>query len=168
MVFRASDNLTVVTPAKAEGRLAAPGRQRLAQGKETKMKFKYAAMVATLAMIAPLASAFAADGDPAAGETLFKQKCAVCHKIGPGAANFVGPELNGIVGRVAGTAPGYSFSDGVKNAGWTWDADKLNVWLTNPKADIAGTKMVFAGLTKDTDRANVIAYLAQFKADGSK
>jgi cytochrome c len=168
MVFRASDNPTIVTPAKAGGRLAAPGRQRLAQGKETNMKFKYAAIVAMLALIAPVASAFAADGDAAAGETLFKQKCAVCHKIGPGAANFVGPELNGIVGRVAGAAPGYSYSDGDKNAGWTWDAAQLDKWLTNPKADVAGTKMIFPGLPKDTDRANVIAFISQFTADGSK
>jgi cytochrome c len=167
MLSRASDNLTVVTPAKAEGRLARPERQRLAPGKETEMKFKYAAMIASLAMIAPLAGA-RADGDPAAGETLFKQKCAVCHKIGPGAVNFVGPELNGIVGRVAGTAAGYSYSDGIKNAGWTWDAAQLDKWLTNPKSDVSGTKMIFPGLPKDTDRANVIAYISQFKADGSK
>jgi cytochrome c len=99
---------------------------------------------------------------------LFKQKCAVCHKIGPGAVNFVGPELNGIVGRVAGTAAGYSYSDGIKNAGWTWDAAQLDKWLTNPKSDVSGTKMIFPGLPKDTDRANVIAYISQFKADGSK
>jgi cytochrome c len=168
MVFRASDNLRIVTPAKAEGRLAGPERQRLAQGKETKMKFKYAAMVATLAMIAPLASAFAADGDPAAGEATFKQKCAVCHKIGEGAKNFVGPELNGIVGRKTGAADGYAYSDGVKNAGWTWDSDKLHTWLTDPKAMVPGTKMIFAGLPKESDRDNVVAYLSQFKADGTK
>ncbi len=65
----------------------------------------------------PATGALAA-GDPAAGETLFKQKCAVCHKIGEGAKNFVGPELNGIIGRKAGAAPGYSYSEGVKNAGF--------------------------------------------------
>ncbi|MGO9674299.1 MAG: c-type cytochrome [Methylocella sp.] len=132
------------------------------------MKFRFASMVAMLALTAPVAGAWAADGDPAAGEALFKQKCAVCHKVGEGAKNFVGPELNGIVGRKAGAVEGYSYSDGVKNAGWTWDADKLNTWLTNPKADIASTKMIFPGLPKDSDRANVIAYLGQFKADGTK
>jgi cytochrome c len=168
MVSRANDNLRIVSPAKAEGRLAGPERQRLAQGKETEMKFKYAAMVATLALIAPVASALAADGDPAAGEATFKQKCAVCHKIGEGAKNFVGPELNGIVGRKAGAAEGYAYSDGVKNAGWTWDSEKLHTWLTDPKATVPGTKMIFAGLPKESDRDNVVAYLAQFKADGTK
>jgi cytochrome c len=132
------------------------------------MNFKISCMVATLAFIAPSAGAWAADGDAAAGETLFKQKCSVCHKIGPGAVNFVGPELNGIIGRKAGTAAGYSYSDGVKNAGFNWDSDKLHTWLTNPKAMIAGTKMIFPGLPKESDRDNVIAYISQFKADGSK
>lgn len=132
------------------------------------MKFRFASIVAALAFVTPVASAWAADGDPAAGETLFKQKCAVCHKIGPGASNFVGPELNGINGRKAGSAPNYSYSDGVKNAGWTWDAAQLDKWLTNPKALVPGTKMIFPGLPKESDRANVIAYISQFKADGSK
>jgi cytochrome c len=82
--------------------------------------------------------------------------------------NFVGPELNGIIGRKAGTAAGYSYSDGVKNAGFDWDSEKLHTWLTNPKAMIAGTKMIFPGLPKESDRDNVIAYISQFKADGSK
>jgi cytochrome c len=168
MVSRANDNLRIVSPAKAEGRIAGPGRQRLAQGKETDMKFRYAAMVATLAMIAPVAGAFAADGDPAAGEALFKQKCAVCHKIGEGAKNFVGPELNGIIGRKTGAVEGYAYSDANKNSGITWDAEKLHTYLTDPKAMIPGTKMVFAGLPKESDRDNVVAYLAQFKADGTK
>ncbi len=131
------------------------------------MKLRYAFMVATLVFAAPTAGALAA-GDPAAGEALFKQKCAVCHKIGEGAKNFVGPELNGIVGRKAGSVAGYSYSDGVKNAGFEWDAAKLNTWLTDPKAMIAGTKMIFPGLPKEPDRDNVIAYISQFKADGSK
>ena len=59
-------------------------------------------------------------------------------------------------------------SDGVKNAGWTWDADKLHTWLTGPKAMVPGTKMIFAGLPKESDRDNVVAYLSQFKADGTK
>jgi cytochrome c len=132
------------------------------------MNFKYACMIAALAWVAAAAGAWAADGDAAAGETLFKQKCGVCHKIGPAAANFVGPELNGVVGRKAGTVPGYSYSDGVKNAGFDWDSDKLHTWITNPKAMIAGTKMIFPGLPKESDRDNVIAYISQFKADGSK
>jgi cytochrome c len=125
-------------------------------------------MVATLAFAAPAAAAYAAEGDAAAGEAVFKQKCAVCHKVGEGAKNFVGPELNGIAGRKAGAVEGFAYSDGVKNAGFEWDAAKLNTWLTDPKAMIPGTKMIFPGLPKDTDRANVIAYLSGFDASGKK
>lgn len=132
------------------------------------MQFRFASIVATFALITPLASALAADGDVAAGETLFKQKCSVCHKIGPGAVNFVGPSLNGIDGRKAGSEASYSYSDGMKSADWTWDSAHLQTWLTNPKAMVAGTKMIFPGLPKESDRNNVIAYISQFKADGSK
>ena len=109
-----------------------------------------------------------AAGDTAAGEALFKQKCTVCHKIGEGAKNFVGPELNGIIGRKAGSVEGYSYSDANKNSGITWDEAKLQTYLTDPKAMVPGTKMIFPGLPKESDRDNVIAYISQFKADGSK
>jgi cytochrome c len=132
------------------------------------MKLRHTVMVATLAFATPAVGALAAEGDPAAGETLFKQKCAVCHKIGEGAKNFVGPEMNGIIGRKAGSVAGYSYSDGVKNAGFEWDSAKLHTWLTDPKAMIPGTKMIFPGLPKESDRDNVVAYISQFKADGSK
>lgn len=132
------------------------------------MKFRTAAIAATLAFIAPTAGAYAADGDPAAGETIFKQKCAICHKIGEGAKNSVGPELNGVVGRKAASVEGYSYSEPLKAAGWTWDSEKIHTWLTDPKAMVPGTKMIFAGLPKESDRDNVVAYLAQFKADGTK
>src|SRR5690349_20974938 len=75
-------------------------------------------------------SAYAA-GDAAAGETVFK-KCLVCHAIGPGAANRVGPELNDVVGRTAGTVTGYSYSDAMVEAGkggLVWTPDKLDTWL---------------------------------------
>ncbi|ACK48995.1 cytochrome c class I [Methylocella silvestris BL2] len=131
------------------------------------MNFRYASIIAALAFMGPTAAAYAADA--AAGETLFKQKCAVCHKIGEGAKNFVGPELNGIIGRVAGAgSAGYSYSDGLKASGITWDSDKLHAWLTNPKALVPGTKMIFAGLPKEEDRDNVVAFLSQFDADGKK
>ena len=131
------------------------------------MKLRYAFMVATLVFAAPTAGALAA-GDPAAGEALFKQKCAVCHKIGEGAKNFVGPELNGIIGRKAGSVEGYSYSEANKSSGITWDEAKLQTYLTDPKAMVPGTKMIFPGLPKESDRDNVIAYISQFKADGSK
>ena len=81
---------------------------------------------------------------------------------------MVGPSLNGIVGRPAGTFPGYSYSDGNKNSGITWDEAALKVYLKNPRGDVPGTKMVFAGLSSETDIDNVIAYLKQFGPDGKK
>jgi cytochrome c len=106
--------------------------------------------------------------DAAAGETVFNTKCKVCHQIGEGAKNFVGPELNGLIGRTTGSVEGYNYSDANKNSGITWDEAKLKEYLANPKGVIPGTKMIFSGLSKETDRDNLVAYLAQFGADGKK
>lgn len=105
--------------------------------------------------------------DAAAGEQVFK-KCKVCHEIGENAKNLVGPVLNGVVGRPAGTYPHYNYSDANKNSGLTWDETTLSEYLRNPQAKVPGTKMTFAGLTRDADVANVIAYLKQFDKDGKK
>jgi len=118
-----------------------------------------------LALAASLGAAAAQDA--AAGENTFKV-CKACHQIGEGAKNAVGPVLNGIVGRTAGTAEGYNYSDANKNSGLTWDEATLTVYLKDPKAKVPGTKMAFPGLKKDEDIANVIAYLKQFGADGKK
>lgn len=131
------------------------------------MNVKFASMIAALAFMAPTAGANAA-GDAAAGETLFKQKCAVCHKIGEGAKNFVGPQLNGIVGRKSASVEGYAYSEALKGSGITWEDEKLHAWLTDPKALVPGTKMIFAGLPKAEDRDNVTAYIEQFSVDGKK
>lgn len=129
----------------------------------------FVAAASFVGMVGMAEHSFAADA--AAGETLFKHKCHVCHRIGSGATNFVGPELNGLDGRVIGTAAGYNYSsadEDRKKAGFTWTAKTFDVYITNPQKDIPGTKMVFAGITKAGDRENLWAYLAQFKADGSK
>ena len=105
--------------------------------------------------------------DVALGEKVFF-KCKACHQIGEGAKNAVGPVLNGIVGRKAGTYPDYSYSDANKNSGFTWDEATLKEYLKNPRAKVPGTKMIFPGLPKDEDIDNVIAYLKQFGADGKK
>jgi cytochrome c len=109
----------------------------------------------------------AAAQDAAAGEKVFA-KCKICHQIGEGAKNMVGPVLNGVVGRPAGTYPGYHYSDANKNSGLTWDEATLKEYLKDPRAKVPGTKMVFPGLTSDADIANVIAYLKQFGPDGKK
>lgn len=105
--------------------------------------------------------------DAAAGEQVFA-KCRICHQIGPSAQNSIGPNLNGVVGRKVATEAGYDYSDGLKAQTWTWDAPTLTKWLKGPAALVPGTKMTFAGLTSDKQIENVIAYLGQFKADGSK
>jgi len=134
------------------------------------MKFNMSGAVAAsaLALMVFAVSPAAADGDAAAGEKIFNTKCKVCHQIGPGAHNLVGPNLNGVIGRKAGTEEGYNYSDAMKGSGLTWDEATFKEYITDPKAKVPGIKMIFAGLPKDTDRDNLYAYLAQFKADGSK
>src|SRR3954470_19201101 len=105
--------------------------------------------------------------DVAAGENSFK-KCLPCHAIGEGAKNKVGPELNGIEGRKSGTAEGYSYTDANKNSGITWDEAVFKEYITNPRTKIPGTKMVFAGISSENERANLWAYLKQFDASGKK
>lgn len=121
--------------------------------------------VAAVALVASMGAAAAQDA--AAGEKVFA-KCKICHQIGEGAKNMVGPVLNGVVGRKAGTYPGYHYSDANKNSGITWDEATLKEYLKDPKAKVPGTKMVFPGLKSDQDIANVIAYLKQFGPDGKK
>ena len=84
------------------------------------------------------------------------------------AKNLVGPSLAGVVGRKAGTVPGYHYSEANEKSGITWDEPTLKEYLKDPKAKVPGTKMVFPGLKSDDDIANVIAYLKQFGPDGKK
>lgn len=105
--------------------------------------------------------------DAQAGEKVFA-KCKICHQVGETAKNGVGPILNGVVGRKAGSAQGYNYTDANKNSGIVWDEAAMKEYLKNPKAKIPGTKMIFAGLPKEEDEDNVIAYLKQFGPDGKK
>lgn len=105
--------------------------------------------------------------DVAAGEKVFA-KCKVCHQVGETAKNGVGPELNGLVGRKAGSVEGYNYTPANKNSGLTWDDATLREYLKNPRAKIPGTKMVFPGLPNAADIDNLIAYLKQFGPDGKK
>ncbi|MCW2249122.1 cytochrome c [Azospirillum fermentarium] len=104
------------------------------------------------------ATAAYADGDAAAGEKVFNV-CKACHTIEAGGPNRVGPNLHGIVGRKAGTAAGFAYSKPMQDFGVTWDEEKLNAYITDPKATVPGNKMAFAGLKDDAKRADLIAYL---------
>jgi cytochrome c len=100
------------------------------------------------------------------GATIFKQ-CAACHKIGPGAMNGIGPELNGLEGRHSGSVPSYSYSDANKNSGIVWDEATFEQYIKDPKAKIPGTKMVFAGIKNEQAAKDLWAYLKQFDAQGN-
>ena len=105
--------------------------------------------------------------DVAAGEKTF-MVCRACHQIGPTAKNAIGPVLNGVVGRSAGTFPGFNYSPANKDSGLTWDEATLQKYLANPQAVVKGTKMIFPGI-KDPAKVNdVIAFLKTYKADGSR
>jgi cytochrome c len=103
--------------------------------------------------------------DVAAGKTSFA-KCLACHAIGEGAKNKVGPELNGLNGRKSGTAEGYSYSEANKNSGITWNEAQFKEYIKNPKAKIPGTKMAFAGITKETEINDLWAFVSQYDKDG--
>lgn len=105
--------------------------------------------------------------DAALGEKVFN-KCRACHQIGEGAKTLVGPPLNGIVGRKAGSIEGYAYSDANKNSGITWDEAVLTEYLKNPRAKIPGTKMIFIGIPSEADILNLVAFLKQYDADGKK
>jgi cytochrome c len=92
------------------------------------------------------------------GETRFAV-CRSCHSTAQGGENMVGPNLWGIFGRKAGTEPDFTYSDDLKNAGWTWDADRLDKWITNPRAVLANSKMTFVGVPDANDRRDIIAFL---------
>jgi cytochrome c len=105
--------------------------------------------------------------DPAAGEKVFAQ-CRACHQVGEKAKNMVGPLLNGLFGRTAGSIEGYSYSPANKSSGLTWDDATFREYIKDPKAKIPGTKMVYAGLKDEKRIDDLIAFLKQFDATGKK
>ena len=92
------------------------------------------------------------------GAKVFK-KCAACHSINQGGANKIGPALWGVLGKKAGSVPEYKYSKAMAEHGKTWSFEEMNNFLIKPKDWVKGTKMSFAGLKKDKDRAAVILYM---------
>ncbi len=105
-------------------------------------------------------------GDPKAGAQVFK-KCQACHAVGEDAKNKVGPELNGLFGRPAGSIPDYNYSDPMKNSGIVWSQETLAEYIANPKAMVPGTAMAFVGLKRPKEIEDIIAFLDQFNPDGT-
>jgi len=106
-------------------------------------------------------------GDAAKGARVFK-KCAACHQVGPDAKDRVGPHLNDVFGREAGSQDGFRYSKGLVHAGTeglVWDLEHLDAYLENPKSLVTGTRMNFRGLSEPEDRANVLAFLRQYSDD---
>jgi cytochrome c len=120
------------------------------------------AMTLLIAGVAPVLAQ-----DAAAGEKDFLVRRA-CHQIGPTAKNAVGPVLNGVVGRKAGTYAGFTYSDANKGSGLVWTPEELDKYLTSPQTVVPHTKMIFPGLKDAQKRQDVIAYLEQFGPDGQK
>lgn len=134
------------------------------------IKQAFAASLMTLLPVMAAAESHGMAGDAEKGERVFR-KCQACHAVGEGAENKVGPVLNGIVGRTVASVEGFSYSTVLADMGAegkTWTEEDLAAFLEKPRDYAKGTKMAFAGLRKEEERADVIAYLATFseEADG--
>jgi cytochrome c len=104
--------------------------------------------------------------DPTAGEAAFR-KCQVCHDIGEGARNKLGPALNGLDSRKAGTVEGYDYSEANKNSGIVWSEASFKEYIVDPAGKIPGTKMMFSD-KNEKEIADLWSYLKQFGTDGKK
>lgn len=105
----------------------------------------------------------AAAGDAEAGGKLFSKTCGGCHSIGENARSGFGPHLNGVIGRQAGSLPGYQFSEAMKNSGVVWTRDKLAAYIEAPKKVVSGTRMIFWGISDPEKIDNILAYLETFQ-----
>ena len=122
---------------------------------------KLAVIICSTAFFALSGTQVFAAGDVAAGEKVFK-KCKACHVVNK-EQNRTGPHLVNLFGRTAGSLEGYKkYSKAMKSSSIVWDEETLDAYLKAPKKYVKGTRMAFAGLKKDADRANVIAYIKTF------
>lgn len=124
-------------------------------------------MVLFAAVMALLGAGGARAQDAAAGEKVFGQ-CRACHQVGETAKNQVGPKLNGLFGRTAGSVEGYAYSPANKASGLVWDDAAFMDYIRDPRAKIPGTKMIFPGVKNEQQAADLMAFLKQYGADGKK
>lgn len=117
-------------------------------------RWSFVAMMAAASFTVPCARA----QDAAAGRAIFQSQCSICHSVQKG-RNMVGPSLFGVVGRKAGTEPGFYYSAGNRNPALVWDAATLDRYLANPRALVPDTTMGYPGLPDAKKRADLIAYL---------
>jgi cytochrome c len=104
-----------------------------------------------------------AQGDAEAGAKLFKRVCGGCHQIGESARAFFGPQLNNVIGRVAGSTTDYQYSDAMKSSGVVWTREKLAAYIEDPKAVVAGTRMIFWGISDQEKIDDLLAYIQTFQ-----
>ena len=144
-----------------------PPRAPFAMSGIEAMKSLLRICVAATTLVALASFSGARAQDAANGEKVFLA-CKTCHQIGENAKNSVGPVLNGVIGRKAGTYPGYNYSDANRDSGLTWDEATFRDYIKDPKAKVPGTKMTYAGVKDDKKIDDLIAYLKQFGPDGKK
>ncbi len=123
-----------------------------------------ALLALALAAAAPPAAA-EAFGDAERGQTLYLRQCSACHQLGEGAVNRIGPRLNGLFGRRAGSVPEFNYSRSMARMGadgLTWTFDTLDAYIENPKALVSGTRMAYRGMADETARGDLMAYLRDF------
>ena len=116
-----------------------------------------AALAASVGIAAP------AQGDPAHGAKVFASICGTCHSAANPPRDVVGPALFGVIGRRAGSRPGFAYSKAMASAGFVWTPTQLEAYVAKPQAVVPGNRMPFAGLPSPKDRVDVVGFLAQQK-----
>jgi cytochrome c len=123
-------------------------------------------VIAGIALAASTGTTLAQDAT--AGEQVFRRMCSPCHDIGEGAKIKLGPPLNAIDGRKAGSFEGFNYSTANKGSGITWNEETFSKYIRAPMQEMPGTRMAFVGLKNDKDVGDLWAYLKQFGPDGEK
>jgi cytochrome c len=120
------------------------------------------AFLIVISLATTAATAAHAAGNAVTGAVVFN-RCAICHDNHKNGITKIGPNLFGVVGRTAGTSPGFSYSSAMKSAGFAWSDAKLDAYITSPQQVVPGNKMAFAGISNAGQRADLIAYLDTLK-----